>query len=806
MKNKVIAISAVFFLIILGTVALRAEDNEPQPGVARVSVIHGDVSTQRGDSGDWVAASINTPLVAGDWVLTGTKSRTEVQLDYANVLRMSEEAEAKIAELSRTKIQVQVRRGLINFDVFKGTEADVEIDTPNMAVRPVGEGTYRVLVVSDEETQVIVRKGEADVTTPQGSTTVKKGDLITIRGRENPEYQVSSAPGKDAWDDWNSQRDGDIVDARSYERTNRYYTGVSDLDRNGRWIYITDYGWVWTPYGGPDWAPYRYGRWVWEPYWGWTWASYEPWGWAPYHYGRWFIHAGYWCWWPGPVHAFYRPIWAPAYVAFFGWGHHSGFSFGFGFGNIGWLPIGPGDYYYPWWGGHRRNINVINITNINITNINRYGGMGPLHRGGPGGRGSNLTRVLNDPNLRRGMTAMPTGDFGRRAVPRTGRPAVTPADLREGRMVAGNIPVVPTRESLRTVDRPASVPRNMGGAARSERFFTRSQPTYRPQPFQTEAAEVRSTLERRQAENRAGQGNDNNRLGNRPGAAAEDRSPNAGGSVNARPGTRANIDRPAERPGAANTPNTEGTPAWRRFGGNQPRTESREAQVPSERTPTRRTVDRPAARPQREAQPQERTAPETRTPSRPATDSSRPGWRTFEPQDRTRTREQAPAREASPDTAPRRTTSTSEERPGFRPFTPQPDRAERSTSRDDSMGGGRSFPSSRGTAESGGRGSAERSSRPPLDFDRPIVEPRGGGSRPDVRSGGSRPEVRGGGGYGGSRPEVRSGGGYGGSRPEVRGGGGGGGGSRPSAPSGGRSGGSSTPPSRPSGGGGARRH
>jgi hypothetical protein len=42
------------------------QPQDPQTGVGRISVIHGDVSTQRGDSGDWVADTTNTPVVAGD--------------------------------------------------------------------------------------------------------------------------------------------------------------------------------------------------------------------------------------------------------------------------------------------------------------------------------------------------------------------------------------------------------------------------------------------------------------------------------------------------------------------------------------------------------------------------------------------------------------------------------------------------------------------------------------------------------------------------------------------------------------------
>jgi hypothetical protein len=83
-----------------------------QPGVARVSWIRGDVSTQRGDNGDWVAAIVNTPISQGDRVSTGDRSRAELQLDYADTLRMSDRVTAKIATLTRSQILLQVARDL----------------------------------------------------------------------------------------------------------------------------------------------------------------------------------------------------------------------------------------------------------------------------------------------------------------------------------------------------------------------------------------------------------------------------------------------------------------------------------------------------------------------------------------------------------------------------------------------------------------------------------------------------------------------------------------------------------------------
>jgi hypothetical protein len=465
----------------------------PRSEVARISLLHGEISMQRGDTGDWTTAALNTPLVRGDQVATGEKSRAEIQLDYADILRLSARSQAKIADLTRTRIQLQIAQGYASYSMFKGGEADVEIDTPNVSVRPLRKGRYRVQVNSDSETEVIVREGEAEVTTPQGSTTVKQGQIITIRGTSNPEYRVDSAPPKDDWDRFNKDRDNEIRDAASWHHTNPYYTGANDLDAHGRWVFIPGYGWVWQPYQDTGWAPYQAGRWVYEPYWGWTWVSYEPWGWAPYHYGRWFFWGGSWVWWPGPVYPFYRPIWAPAYVSFIGFGH--GFGFGFGFGSIGWLPCGPGDFFFPWFGRGFNRVNVVNITNINVINVRNNFFVRPLAIRGRQPFVSNVNLALTNPRVRAGISGLPAGDFGRGTVP-VRRMNVQPAELRESRVVTGNVPVVPTRESLHT---GAESRIGQGGLQpkSSERFFSRRQPPPAAPAFHEQANQVQRVMQGR---------------------------------------------------------------------------------------------------------------------------------------------------------------------------------------------------------------------------------------------------------------------------------------------------------------------
>jgi hypothetical protein len=443
-----------------GAVQSSSAPVETNSGVARVSLIHGDVSTQRGNTGDWSAAALNAPVLAGDRVSTGDKARTELQLDYANMLRLSEHTQANINTLTRSQIQIQLGSGMANYTVLKNSDADAEIDTPNVAIRTNRrESSFRILVTADDHTEVLVRKGEVEITTPQGGTRVGEGQFITVQGTgDQAQYKIGEAPARDDWDQWNTDRDNVIRNAASRRRTNDYYVGAEDLDNHGTWSEVPDYGQVWRPNVADDWAPYRDGRWVDEPNWGWTWVSYDPWGWAPYHYGRWMMYDGGWAWWPGPIYAdpFYRPIWAPAYVSFFGYG--GGFGFGGGWGSVGWLPLGPCDRFHPWYGRYGGRFGE---TNINVYN---RGGFAPLHGGT---RFSNVNLALHDQHFR-GGTTVSGREFG------TGHMRPQPmshAQFQNAHFSTGRLPVTPSRESFSASGRPAaaSTTRNV---SQNQHFFS----------------------------------------------------------------------------------------------------------------------------------------------------------------------------------------------------------------------------------------------------------------------------------------------------------------------------------------------
>jgi hypothetical protein len=457
-------------------------------GVGRVSMIHGDVSTQRGDSGTWSAAVLNQPVVSGDKVSTGAGGRAEVQLDYANILRLGANAQATIARFTDKYIQIQVGQGLANYSVFGESEAEPEIDTPNIAVHPAHKnGVFRIEVRPDGDSIVIVRKGEAEISTPQGIGQVKQGEMATVRGSgADAKYKITSAPERDDWDVWNVERDRMIHEAAAWKHTNKYYVGAEDLDKNGTWEDVPEYGEVWAPNEPDGWVPYRDGNWVWEPYYGWTWVGFEPWGWAPYHYGRWMLYGGGWVWWPGPVWGggFYRPFWAPAYVSFFGFGGGWGFGFGWGgWGGFGWLPIGPCDRFFPWWGGYRGRFGVVGFNRFG--GLNRFGGIAPLRAGT---RFSNVAHI-NDAHIGGALSTVAAGKFG---AGRTTAVAATHTQLSGARMMTGNLPVVPSRASLSASGR-AAAPSTIHNNA-SQHFFG-TQSTSRPESFQQQTAHLQHSMQ-----------------------------------------------------------------------------------------------------------------------------------------------------------------------------------------------------------------------------------------------------------------------------------------------------------------------
>lgn len=423
-------------------------------GVARISIVQGDVNVRRADTGELTAAVLNAPLVTQDHLQTAEGSRAEVELDSATIVRLAPNTDVGFADLEYHRYQIQLGAGSVICRVLRNSAVSVEVDTPSIGFRPSAEGEFRISVLDDGTTQITARSGQGEIFGPRGSQPLQAGQTLLIRGEANdPQFRNVGQAARDQFDDWSAGRDRELLGSQSYRYVSTDIAGAEDLDRYGNWV-PSQYGQVWAPQaqmGG--WSPYSTGQWSWEDYYRWSWVDSEPWGWAPYHYGRWFHNGGYgWCWRPGAIRS--SCFWSPAQVGFFGWG-----GFGVGIGGLGWCALAPFETFHRWWGpgwyGHGRD---------------RYG-----YGGGRGfrpysnfARNADIARTYRNAGYRGGAMVAGYNGFGgpHQRFAQATRAQLTNANSFRG----GQMPLAPSRASYRFSNRTAVANPRLAVAAQRQFF------------------------------------------------------------------------------------------------------------------------------------------------------------------------------------------------------------------------------------------------------------------------------------------------------------------------------------------------
>lgn len=182
-------------------------DARQDTGAARISVADGEVEVQR-ESGDRVQGRSGMPMLSRDLISTGRSSRAEVQLGPDNLVRLDEETQLRILDVGNRYFRVEVVSGTVNVSQLRGGDADVDILAPNTTVRPWKRGVYRLTVREGVQTDLTIRKGEAEIASSRGGQRIKSGNRASVRGdRQGAELRVDAAAPKDSFDRWNERRD-----------------------------------------------------------------------------------------------------------------------------------------------------------------------------------------------------------------------------------------------------------------------------------------------------------------------------------------------------------------------------------------------------------------------------------------------------------------------------------------------------------------------------------------------------------------------------------------------------------------------
>ncbi|HVQ38610.1 MAG TPA: DUF6600 domain-containing protein [Pyrinomonadaceae bacterium] len=342
---------------------------EEMPWAARIQRVDGDVAFADGLSGavdadanpEWTAATQNQPFSVGDRIYTRENAHTSLAFSGRNYARLNPNTSLDVVSLGNRRTQLALREGSAMFDVgYLDPNEVFEVATPYGAVDFDEPGLYNVGFDNNGGVLVSVLSGLARVVGQGGSTSIGKGEMLTLAAQAASELVLSRLNGDDAGrqvDDYYRYQYGDAYDGRyndydaylsdpyyydpyrrnvSYQYTNSSIPGLNDLDSYGDWQSLDGYGYAWRPRVDSSWVPYQQGQWTNDYPYGPTWVSSEPWGYAPYHYGRWANVGNQWYWIPEARNT--TPAYAPALVAFVPLDDPN---------QIGWVPLGPGEAYAP---------------------------------------------------------------------------------------------------------------------------------------------------------------------------------------------------------------------------------------------------------------------------------------------------------------------------------------------------------------------------------------------------------------------------------------------------------------------------
>ena len=418
MRSPFLKAAAVLSLLACSVVAQAQSESEAPARVGRVSLVQGPVTISTEDSERAEGAMVNWPVTSDNRITTERNGRTEIRIG-STAVRLDGNSSLEVLELDDDRLQLMLHYGSANIRVRNAEVLDgFSIETPQGRVRMREAGRIRV-DANPDGSLVDVFDGVALVETDGSTFSLRAGRRVEMREGD----LLTALAVRTSFDDWARLRDqqDDRVVSDRYVTTEM--TGYEELDRHGSWSDNSEYGPVWLPrHVSSGWAPYRDGRWTWVSPWGWTWIDNAPWGYAPSHYGRWVMINQRWGWAPG--RNITRPVWAPALV---GWVGGSGWNLAFNSGSLhrsapaqGWYPLGFGDNYVP---GYR-------MKNDHLRYINRH--VRP-HNG----------RRDRDDYRRHGLTVVPHDQFKRRSpivVPSTPRAVVTPLALQNAPVLTPQAP------------------------------------------------------------------------------------------------------------------------------------------------------------------------------------------------------------------------------------------------------------------------------------------------------------------------------------------------------------------------------
>jgi len=145
-----------------------------------VNAITGQADVHPKGESDWQQLSITDDLDAGDRVRTANDGRVEILLNPGSYLRVGGDSEFELSNNTLDNLELRLLRGtaIVEATGADGLELNINISTPHTKLAIVRQGLYRLNVVPNDATELIVRKGR--VILSDSHTKVKGGNKVVF--------------------------------------------------------------------------------------------------------------------------------------------------------------------------------------------------------------------------------------------------------------------------------------------------------------------------------------------------------------------------------------------------------------------------------------------------------------------------------------------------------------------------------------------------------------------------------------------------------------------------------------------------
>jgi len=269
-RHVITAVAA--FVLVAGSLAAVADSHVR---IVRLSSVEGQVQMDRAAGAGLEKAILNTPIVEGTRLATGSDGLAEIEFENQSALRLTEDSEVKFSKLlmndAGMKIdQIEVVRGLVYLDAAsKGDDVyRLMVGSNSFLVR---RDTEMRLSAGADQIQVAVFKGEVQLENQPQPVTIGKKETLTLAGNSGKNYTVAKGVEPVRFDAWNKEREAysnTYAENQGYGGPGRAY-GLQDLNYYGNYFYAGGYGYVWQPFGFANammsWSPYNNGAWMFYP-------------------------------------------------------------------------------------------------------------------------------------------------------------------------------------------------------------------------------------------------------------------------------------------------------------------------------------------------------------------------------------------------------------------------------------------------------------------------------------------------------------------------------------------------------------